>query len=579
MLYFTYFFKKGVEGMAKRARKNREPRVIQGPPDPISSENMPVAPPRQQLNFGLLKTRKRSIKQSTMPLNVSVKRGSDSANFGRQSNANLIKIIHGDDLQQIRELSKWFANNNGIYQRAVRYLADLCRFDYVIYPNLDLNIELGDKNNDKILKGLNAVLEHFDNSAVQLMCRRWAHQVCLEGVVYGILCDDIGDKLVIQDLPSKYCRSRFFHRGLPMVEFNAEYFEKVTNDENLRKQILMLFPKEIQDGYKQYVNKKLQPEFQGDKEGWFLLPAEKAFKFNFNDSDRPPFLSAIPSLLELNEVHDLEKEKLIQELQKILVQQYKLDKNDQIPFTMDELTQLNENAIAMVGDAVGVNVLSTVADVSLEDLSPNTKEGKNNIEVAENSAFNDLGISTNLFNASGNLSLEKSIQTDESFIKPLIHQFELFLNNYIESKFNKTNMKYRLKMLMTTIFNYVQISDKYKDLTKLGFSRFLPMVALGHTQKEVISLAKFEQQILALDNWMLPPFSSNTMSSDTWTSIKQIQKDGGLVGERPVQDQSPIINKEAADQASKIGENQGGRPEKPESEKSDKTIANISSQG
>ena len=130
-------------------------------------------------------------------------------------------------------------------------------------------------------------------------------------------------------------------------------------------------------------------------------------------------------------------------------------------------------------------------------------------------------------------------------------------------------------MLTTTIFNHVNLSDKYKDLTKLGFSRFLPMVALGHTQKEVISLAKLEQQIMQLDAYMLPPFSSNTMSSDTWSDIKTQQQQilsGQKVTGAPTP-QDPAATAKTTD--TQTGE--GGRPEKPDDQKSDKTIANQAS--
>lgn len=192
---------------------------------------------------------------------------------------------------------------------------------------------------------------------------------------------------------------------------------------------------------------------------------------------------------------------------------------------MPELQRLNQNAIDMVGDAVGISVLSTIADVHLEDLNNGAgDEANNSVEAAEDSAYNDFGIASSLFNTDGNLALEKSITTDEAYVKPLLLQFEQFFNRYLEWKFNKTSLKFRLKMLNTSIFNFKELSSAYKDLTKIGFSRFLPIVALGHTQKEVTSMAKLEQQIMQLDAYMLPPFSSNTMSSDTWSDIKAQQE-------------------------------------------------------
>ncbi len=508
-------------------------------------------------DFGVLKVRTMKMKQSQAQI-YRDRPSTPNQAFNRMSGDRMVDIVKGTDLERMRALSKYYAQTNGIYARAVRYLSDIYRFDFMLYPNLDLDVELEESFNQEVLKKFNALLEHFDSTPIQLMCRKWATQVCLEGVYYGYICDDITDKLVVQDLPVNYCRSRFSHRGKPVIEFNVKYFSKITGDEAYREKLLNLFPEEIRKGYASYVKGKLPAETQGDSDGWVLLDINRAFKFNFYDSDVPPFLHAIPALLNLAEVQDLEKEKLLQELQKILVQTFDLDKNGQLPFTMPELQRLNQNAIDMVGDAVGVSVLSTVATVHLEDLASDTEDSSDAIDDAENGVYGEFGISTNLFNTDGNLALEKSIAIDAAFVKQLMLQFEFFFNEYIVWKFNKNSLKFRMKMLSTTIFNNQELCSKYQDLTEIGFSRFLPMVALGHTQKEVASMVKLEQQIMGLDNWMLPPFSSNTMSSDTWTQIKQVQQ--GTLGQTEVGTTSST--------------SETGRTELADDEKSEKTIAN-----
>lgn len=539
---------------------------------PMMKNSIPKPPAR---DFGLLKVRKMQVKQAQVINAISESKNQNSYNFRTMDHSRMIKITQETDMKAIRALSKYFYQTNGIYARAVRYLADIYKYDFVLYPNLDLDLDVTDEFSEKILKKFNQLLEHFDNSSIQLMSRKWAITVCIEGVYYGYICDDISDKLVIQDLPVDYCRSRFLHRGVPLVEFNVQYFDKVTSDPEYRKKLLSLFPDEFKEGYRKYKAGKLPAEDQGDDAGWILLDMNKAFKFNFNDSDIPPFLYAIPALIELDEVQDLEKEKLLQQIQKILIQKFDLDKNGQIPFEMKELQQLNQNAVDMVGDAVGVSVLSTVASVTLEDLAVDGgSESQSNVEAAENSVYNDLGISTNLFNTDGNLALEKSIITDEAYVKPLLLQFEQFFNRYLEWKFNKKDLKFRIKMLMTSIFNYQELSSKYENLTKIGFSRFLPMVALGHTQKEVISMAKLEQQIMQLDAYMLPPFSSNTMSSDTWSDIKAQQQQilaGGKV--TPIGGQTDTAAQKSATTTT-TGESKAGRPTLPNDQKSEKTIAN-----
>ncbi len=508
--------------------------------------NIKELPPTR--DFGVLKGRRQKISQSQSIIYNSKNENS----FSRMSNQQIISLIKkGNDKRQLRALSTWFAATNGIYSRAVRYLSDIYRFDFLLYPNFDLEDNLEQEKHQKILKNFNKILEHFDESSIQLLSRKWASKVCYEGCYYGYICDDINDKLAIQDLPIDYCRSRFFNRSRPIVEFNVQYFKKEFQSTADRDQVLKLFPEEIQEGYKKYLSGKLAPENQGDESGWIFLDLNRAFKFNFNDNDLPPFLYAIPSLLSLGEVQDLEKEKLVQQIQKLLIQEFQLDKNGQIPFTMPELEQLSSNAVQVVGDSIGLSVLSTIANVHLEDVSSDIAP-QDSVKVAENTVYNDLGISTNLFNTDGNLALEKSIITDEAFVKPLILQFEHFLNFYIGWKFNKKDSKFRLKMLTTTNYNYQALSDKYKALTSLGFSRMLPMVSLGHSQKEIISTAKFESAILGLENYMLPPFTSNSISSKEWQSVKEAQEAN----------------------IKKLEGNEGGRPSIPDDEKSEKTIAN-----
>lgn len=516
-------------------------------------------------DFGMMHAGKRKVPQS-QPVVYNISGKEDQRGLDRRSNADLIKLVKGRDLKKKRELSDFIAQTNGIYARAVRYISDIYRFDFMLYPNLDLNAEVTEDMSEKALKKFNLLLEYFDNSSIQLMSRKWAYQVCLYGAYYGYIAEDVNDKLVVQDLPVDFCRSRFYHKGRPAVEFNVRYFDDVTKSQKFRKTLLQLFPKEIQDAYRKYTNGTLvNDEDANSKDVWILLDLNRAFKFNFYDSDIPPFLYAIPSILQLGEVQDLTKEKLLQAIQKILTQKLELNKQGEIPFTMKEIQRLNQNAADMVGEAVGVSVLTTIADVKVHDLdNSDGTNAQDQVKAAEGSVYNDLGVSTNLFNTEGNLSLEKSIITDEAFVKQLIYQFEQFFNDFIEWKFNKKDSKFRMKMLETSIFNYQAMSDRYKDLTKIGFSRFLPLVALGHTQKEITSMVKLEQQMLQLDKWMLPPFSSNTMSSDTWLEAKAIQE--GVTTDKAAE--------KVATSTEVVSE---GRPTLPDDQKSDKTIANQAS--
>ena len=100
----------------------------------------------------------------------------------------------------------------------------------------------------------------------------------------------------------------------------------------------------------------------------------------------------------------------------------------------------------------------------------------------------------------------------------------------------------------------------YKEQTQIGFSKLLPQVSLGMTQQEIIATACFENGMLALNDLFVPPQMSSTMSG-----TKATNSSGNKTTEKNDNAQSD--------------QSQGGRPEKPDDEKSEKTIRNIEASG
>ena len=313
--------------------------------------------------------------------------------------------------------------------------------------------------------------------------------------------------------------------------------------------VLNLFPEEFKKGYILYRQGKLITEC-GD-EGWYLLDPESTVKFNYNNSDIPPFVNAIPALLDLDAAQDLDRRKQMQKLLKIVVQKLPMDKNGDLIFDVDEARDIHNNAVHMLKRAVGVDVLTTFTDVDSIDLSDkNTSTTTDDLEKVERALFNAFGISQNLFNTDGNLSLEKSILNDESIMRNLLIQLSMVFDRIAQKKFT-SNKKYCFKfyMLETTQYNYKDLSKMYKEQTQLGFSKMLPQVALGHSQSFILNSAVFENEILHLSEIMIPPLMSSTLSS-----------------------QDILGNKGTTQTDSSSGE--AGRPEKADSEKSTKTIQN-----
>ena len=110
-------------------------------------------------------------------------------------------------------------------------------------------------------------------------------------------------------------------------------------------------------------------------------------------------------------------------------------------------------------------------------------------------------------------------------------------------------------MLETTQYNYKELSKLYKEQMQSGFGKMLPQIALGHSQSSIINTAYFENEVLHLNEIMIPPLMSSTLNAED------------VLGKKD-KTQSSKTPKQIEDEKA----SEGGRPEKPDNQKSEKTI-------
>lgn len=458
------------------------------------------------------------------------------------------RALSNRNIIELRRISDTFFMESGIYSRLCRYMAYLFKYDWVMTPIV---------NNDKVkdesvVDGFRKTSLFIENSKVKNLFGNIALKVVKNGCYYGYLVDST-ERIVIQELPANYCRVRYEVNGMRAVEFNIKFFDDSFNDPEYRMRVLKMFPNEFKRAYVSWKEGNLKRDFVSDDEGWFLLQVGHAFKFNLSDSDYPLFVSIIPHLIDLSDAQDIDKQKMAQQLLRLLVQKLPRDKNDELIFDMDEGRQLHQNAVQMLANTIGIDVLTTPLDVNVEDLSDNSNVSSvDQLEKVERTVYNEAGVSQMQFNTDGNLALEKSIANDEATMSDLLSQFEAFGQACLGRFNNKPNrIYYKFQLLPTTVYNYKDIAKLYKEQAMLGFSKVLAPVALGQSQTSVIAAAKFENQIMHLNEVFIPPQMSSTISA----------------GEI-----SASANKK--NPASNSGKGEAGRPELDDSEKSDKTIQN-----
>lgn len=481
--------------------------------------------------------------------------------------AMILKALADRDCGQLRAISKYYFATSGIYRRVCEYAAMLYRYDWYVEPEVfDIQIKP-----EKVLADFSKILSYLDNSHIRKICGDIALKVVVEGAYYGYVVPS-NDKIVLQELPINYCRSRYSVGDMPAIEFNMKFFDDQFRDINYRMRVLKMFPEEFQKGYVLYKKGKLLPDYAGDTSGsWYLLDPKATIKFTFGGnlgdcSDVPLFVNSIPHILDLDAAQDLDRRKQMQKLLKILIQKLPLDKNGDLIFDVDEARDLHNNAVEMLQRAVGVDVLTTFADVSVENMSDtNTSTTQDDLAKVERSLFNSMGIAQNLLNPDGNIALEKSILTDEASFRQLLLQFQIFFDRLTQSKNpNKKKYNFKFQMLETTQYNYKELSKMYKEHVQLGYSKMLPQIALGHNQSSILNTAYFENEILKLSEIMIPPLSSNTMNADAILNK----------GNNDNKDNNNNSKTNTKTTTVTTEEKTPGRKEKPNDEKSEKTLQN-----
>ena len=435
----------------------------------------------------------------------------------------VLEAINNYDLKSMREISDFFYKTSGIYNRIIRYMAFMYRYDWYVTPFV--NDESYKK--DTVLKKFYNCLSRLDNFGVKKNLGEIAQEVLLYGAYYGYKVK-VKDTYVLQQLPVNYCRSRFKSGNRDAVEFNMKYFDECFKNTEQRVKILKLFPDEFAKGYRLYKQGKLPPEFSGDTSGWYLLDPQYTVRFTVNGEEYPAFISVIPLILDLVEAQELNRKKALQRLLKIVIQKMPLDKNGDLIFDVDEAQQLHNNAVQMLARAIGIDVLTTFADVEVANMESTSAAAQtDDLERVERQLYNEAGVSQMQFNTDGNIALEKSILNDEATMYNLLLQFEQFLNSLLDDyNTSRKKVEYRVQLLTTTIYNYKELSKLYKEQMQLGFSKMLPQIALGQTQSSILANAYFENDVLDLVNVFIPPLMSSTMNADVLNRVRSDQGKG-----------------------------------------------------
>ena len=469
----------------------------------------------------------------------------------------ILQIIRDGDLESVRRLSRLYYRTNSNYRNNIDFLAHLPLYDTVVIPVF----EEGKGSETQITKAFYNACSFVD----KLDCANTLAHITTEwlivGIYNGILRED-GDKVVVQDLPLEYCRTRFKDfNNLNILEFNLRYFEHFT-DEKTRDEVLATFPKVVQQAWKEWIRKNTK-----DIEPWVLIPAELGgISFCFSSDQMPLLIASIPELKKLDDAVKREEKRDENELYKILIQKMPIDKNGELVFQLEEVADIHESVSNMLKDEETVEVLTTFGDTDLENLQDSSAatQSSDRLDKYRKNVWDALGRGEILFNATNSSSLAYSIKKDETLMTAYLNVYESWIKYLINERFNRKGLKFDFEILPTTFFNRADIQQSYFRGAQYGYPKMFAGVALGIKQADLLSLMNFENDFLKMSEKMIPLQSSYTTSGKT------------IVNEEKNNENSKTTT---AIKSNEDISNIGGRPELPDEQKSEKTQSNIDSAG
>ena len=414
-------------------------------------------------------------------------------------------IINSGSLRAQQQLSRNFYYKDGFYKLIILYYATLLKYSGLLIPNPTLGTEL---STPYIFKRYNSALEYLDNLFLPELLTRISLKALIDGCYYGVIKEISKADFVLLDLPAEYCRSNFKDlHGNDVVEFNVTYFNSII-DTKIRAQALKVYPKEIQDYYKKY--KK-----NGGISPWVKIPTDIGLCFPFFEDGRPLFLDVIPATIDYDEAVEINKERDLEEIRKIIVQKIPhLTSDGTLVFEPPEALAMHEGAVDMMSGNKNISVLTTYADVDAVVSKTSSEASTNILEKSLQNIYARAGVSGQLFAPTGSQALPTSIINDKSLMMILGNKYSHFLTYLINFLFSNSNIKFKYLILPITWYDESEYITNTLKLAQSGYSFLLPAIAMGLSQKDLSNLKDLENEALKLSEKLIPLESSYTQSSN-----------------------------------------------------------------
>jgi hypothetical protein len=220
-------------------------------------------------------------------------------------------------------------------------------------------------------------------------------------------------------------------------------------------------------------------------------------------------------------------------------------------FEPEEAVELHKGLTNITKNNEFLDGITSYGKITTHRLLDDDSAVKNNLEKISTTLYAESGTSQQLFAASGNVSLERSIQNDIALMMYLANNFSIWLKNLINSIYADKHITFGVEILPIGQYNAKDYQTQALNAAQYGYSFMIPSLAMGLEQNQLLDLKRVETEVLKMAEVLIPLQSSHTSSGKEGSSKS-----------------SSKLTEAEQEQKEKEGN------QKPEEERSEKTIQN-----
>lgn len=411
--------------------------------------------------------------------------------------------------KNLRDAITYIYGASSHFRRLIQYFVSLSDLSYVVSPyKIDpkkANVRTTNISYRKVLNALSAMDIKNQFPKILTVCLR-------EDTFYGTM-HVTTDNIIIQQLPSDYCRISSIENNVLNVTFDFSYFDS-------RQDMLQYFPAEFETKFRQIYQKDRRAK-------WIELDAPTSFAIKATtdilEYSMPPFAGILRDIYDIEDYAQLRLSKTALENYAMVVMNLPMDDEGRWKIDFDKAKDFWKNLDNVLPDEIGSILTPMETDkISFERTHA---DDTSTVTEAEQNLYTAAGVSSLLFNnekASAN-ALMLSIKVDQAFTYSIVKSIEDMVNRFVQYQGYGKNFK--VTFLDCSPFNRKDLGDAYLKAATYG----LPTISMyaatqGLGQAELDAMSFLEGDVLGLVEMFDPLRNSAQTSDDSASSDNDTDK-------------------------------------------------------